>query len=475
MKLIVLDPGHGGQDPGAVYQSLLEKNLNLEMATRVREQLERNYETRIAMTREGDTTVSLEARTNLANSLKADYYFSIHFNAGGGTGFESYRYNGTVSNQTIVYQETIHGEIVRVIAGKYNKRDRGIKTANFHVLRETNMPAMLIEILFIDNEGDRALIVNETFKRDVAAAIVEGIAKALSLPRKTTSIMFKVIAGSFKDRKNAEARIQFLQENNIGAFIVQATLNGAPYFRVQAGAFRERENAEQMVQALNQLGVEAFLIAEAQGSIPPTSPPSNPPPTVEPPPPPPPPTQPPGFSIKGLSVLKGEEMDLFVHKVNPTAPELGELYERIGRGYGIRGDVAFAQAIHETNYFRFTGIVKPEQNNYAGIGATGGSVTGASFATPEEGVLAHIQHLYAYASTEPLPSTYPKVDPRFDLVTRGIAPGWTDLNGRWAVPGTQYGQLILKIYERNLEEAITVKQVELEQMRDVLVEVRKNN
>jgi N-acetylmuramoyl-L-alanine amidase len=177
----------------------------------------------------------------------------------------------------------------------------------------------------------------------------------------------------------------------------------------------------------------------------------------------------------GESVLKGEDLDTFVQKVNPNAPVLGEIYETIGKVYGIRGDVAYAQAIHETNYFRFTGVVKPEQNNYAGIGATGGSVSGASFVTPEEGVLAHIQHLFAYASKDPLPEGYQKVDPRFDLVTRGIAYGWTDLNGRWAVPGEQYGQLILKLYERNLEDSITVKQQEIEAMRDVLVEVRKTN
>ncbi|WP_223700663.1 N-acetylmuramoyl-L-alanine amidase [Sutcliffiella deserti] len=469
MKLLVLDPGHGGQDPGAVYQTMREKALNLEMARRVREFLEKNYEVRIVMTREGDTTVSLEARTNLANSLKSDYYISIHYNAGGGTGFESYRFNGAVSNQTNAYQQTIHKEVASIISGKYKRRDRGTKSANFHVLRETNMPAVLLEVLFIDNEGDRSLILNETFKKEVSISIANGIAKALSLPRKTNNTIFKVIAGSFKNRENAIARVERLQKNNIEAFIAQATLNGAPYFRVQTGAFSERENSEQMVQTLTRLGIEAFIIAEENES---TSPPP-PSPTPKPMPPAPPPQH--GFSILGSSVIYAKEMDTFVQTIHPNAPALGELYERIGRDYGIRGDVAFAQAIHETNYFRFTGIVKPEQNNYAGIGATGGDVTGASFATPEEGVLAHIQHLYAYASRDPLPDKYPKVDPRFDLVTRGSAPGWKDLNGRWAVPGSQYGQLILKIYEKNLEESITVNQMELETMREVLGQVRNAN
>lgn len=473
MKLIVLDPGHGGQDPGAVFQRLQEKVVNLDIAKRVRAYLEKEYEVKVMMTREGDSTVSLEARTNLANSVKADYFCSIHHNAGGGTGFESYHYNGSnaYSSKSKTFQEIVHREVINVVTGKYNRRDRGVKAANFHVLRETSMPSVLLEILFLDSTEDRTLIQHETFKEDVSAAIGEGLAKALALPRKVTTSLYKVIAGSFKDRKNADARLKFLQEKGITAFIATTTLNGAPYFRVQAGAFKERENAENLVAQIKKFGVEAFILVETTMTPAPISPAEPTPPT---PPAPPNVSKPTGLSIEGKPALKAEELDTFVKTINPKAPMLGEYYIELGEAYNIRGDVAFAQAIHETNYFRFTGIVKPDQNNYAGIGATGGEVRGATFATPEEGVLAHIQHLYAYANRKPLPTIYPKVDPRFDLVIRGIAPGWIDLNGRWAVPGTQYGQLILKIYEKMLEETITVKQEELEKMRDVLVELRYN-
>lgn len=474
MKLVVLDPGHGGQDPGAVFQRLQEKVVNIDIAKRVRAYLEKEYEVKVMMTREGDSTVSLEARTNLANSVKADYFCSIHHNAGGGTGFESYRYNGSNAYSSIsnTFQEIVHREVINVVTGKYNRRDRGVKAANFHVLRETSMPSVLLEILFLDSTEDRALTQHETFKEDVSAAIGEGLAKALALPRKVTTNLYKVIAGSFKDRKNAEARLEFLQTKGITAFIATTTLNGAPYFRVQAGAFKDRENAENLVAQIKKLGVEAFILVETTMSPAPIPPADPTPPT---PPAPPNVPQPTGLSIEGKSVLKAEELDTFVKGINPNAPLLGEYYIELGEAYNIRGDVAFAQAIHETNYFRFTGIVKPDQNNYAGIGATGGEVRGATFATTEEGVLAHIQHLYAYANRKPLPTNFPNVDPRFDLVTRGIAPGWVDLNGRWAVPGTQYGQLILKIYEKMLEETITVKQEELEKMRDVLVEVRRES
>lgn len=457
MKIIVLDPGHGGQDPGAVYQTLREKDVNLDIAKRVRTYLENIYDVKITMTREGDKTVTLEARTSFANSIKADYFCSIHHNAGGGTGFESFRYIDSKSSNERTYQEIVHREIINTITGKYNRRDRGIKTANFHVLRETTMPAVLLEILFLDFIEDRALIQQESFKEDVSKALGEGLAKALALPMKITTNLYKVIAGSFKDRKNAEARVLYLQEKGVTTIISTTTLNGAPYFRVQAGAFKERDNAEKLVEQIKKHGVEAFILVEETKPVTPTPP--SPVPT--------------GLSIQGKGVMKAEELDAFVKTINPNAPVLGKYYTEIGEAYNIRGDAAYAQAIHETNYFRFTGVVKASQNNYAGIGATGGEATGAVFATPEEGVLAHIQHLFAYASKSPLPTTYPKVDPRFDLVTRGIAPGWLDLNGRWAVPGDQYGQLILKIYSKMLEEVIKRKQEEIEKMRDMLGTVNK--
>ncbi|NRD76764.1 glucosaminidase domain-containing protein [Bacillus sp. BRMEA1] len=144
-------------------------------------------------------------------------------------------------------------------------------------------------------------------------------------------------------------------------------------------------------------------------------------------------------------------MDLFVKGINPNAPELGSYYYTFGKQYGIRGDVAFAQALLETNFFKFTGVVQPDQNNFAGLGATSPNTRGAYFKTSEEGVIAQMQHLYAYATTKPLPGSNPLVDSRFHLVDRGSAPKWTDLNGKWAFPGNDYGQSILNVYQRMID------------------------
>jgi len=144
-----------------------------------------------------------------------------------------------------------------------------------------------------------------------------------------------------------------------------------------------------------------------------------------------------------------EQMESFAHRINPNAPYLAKQYLSIGVEEGIRGDIAYAQAIKETGYFRFTGDVKIEQNNFAGLGSTGPGVKGASFTTVEDGIRAHIQHLKAYANTEPLKTDI--VDPRFNLVKRGSAPNFEDLNGKWAVQ-EGYGQSIVSIWRRMLDE-----------------------
>ncbi|MGG1630828.1 N-acetylmuramoyl-L-alanine amidase [Rossellomorea sp. NRS-1567] len=454
MKTIMIDPGHGGTDPGAVYNGNEEKTFNLLTALIVRDFLLKNYNVNILMTRTGNETLSLTERSNFANRNNPDFYLSIHHNAGGGTGFESYVYNGSVPSQTITYQRIIHDEVISAINTPYKVIDRGKKRANFHVLRETNMSSLLLEILFIDNPKDIALMNNATFRNTVGVAIARSVAKALGLPAKIVNEkeLFKVIAGSFTKRENAEDRVNELKRKGMNSFIDTVVVLDRTYYRVQTGAFAERVNAENQVASLKKMGIEAFIFVRVD---------DNPKPPVPSPTDPPKPTQPPNppgiqYSILGTSVLHAEQLDDFARTINRDASLLGEFYLFYGNLYGIRGDVAYSQALHETNYFRFTGQVKPDQNNYAGIGTTGPGNDGASFKTPEEGVLAHIQHLYAYASTNPIPQGQSLVDPRFSLVTRGSAKNWTDLNGKWAVPGTTYGQSILSVFNRNIKNAIKV-------------------
>lgn len=134
--------------------------------------------------------------------------------------------------------------------------------------------------------------------------------------------------------------------------------------------------------------------------------------------------------------------------INCTASELVSYYYEEAGKEGIRPDVAFVQAIKETGFFGYGGTVVPEQNNYCGLGTTSATVQGGYFPSPQIGVRAHIQHLLAYAS-EKMPKE-PVVDPRYELVRdmygSNVLTKWTMLNGRWAVPGTYYGESILEIF-----------------------------
>ena len=139
-------------------------------------------------------------------------------------------------------------------------------------------------------------------------------------------------------------------------------------------------------------------------------------------------------------------------KLNVSPQELVSYYYEEGSRTGIRPDIAFAQALKETGYFRYGGTVIPAQNNYCGLGTTSATVQGAYFATPRLGVKAHIQHLLAYASVEPPQDNI--VDPRYELVRRSYGSNtltqWKDLDGRWAVPGVGYGQSILEDYYQGI-------------------------
>lgn len=153
------------------------------------------------------------------------------------------------------------------------------------------------------------------------------------------------------------------------------------------------------------------------------------------------------------------QRDEILDFVASTYYKIAKLYQQIGQQYGIRGDIAFFQAAHETGWWRFGGLVTPDQNNYCGLSATGRAAAadeplrganparvqfvegkhGAFFDTPATGVEAQLQHLLAYATMQDLPVGVDLLSPRFALVRKGIAPNWEDLGGKWAVPGYPRG------------------------------------
>ncbi|GEN30198.1 N-acetylmuramoyl-L-alanine amidase [Cerasibacillus quisquiliarum] len=261
MKLFI-DPGHGGTDPGAQANGLQEKNLTLNIALKLRNILNQEYTGHsIMMSRTTDKTVSLRERTNMANNWGAHYLVSIHINAGGGTGFESFTYNGSYSgkSETNRLRSIIHDEIIR----QTSFNNRGKKEANFHMLRESRMPSVLTENGFIDTVADANLLKQDAFLNKIARGHAVGIAKAFNLKKKSdsgTTTYYRVVAGSFVSRTYAEQRVNELKQKGYSSFIEVFQVSGTTYYRVICGSFTDRRNAEDRVTQLKKAGFEAFIV-----------------------------------------------------------------------------------------------------------------------------------------------------------------------------------------------------------------------
>jgi len=154
--------------------------------------------------------------------------------------------------------------------------------------------------------------------------------------------------------------------------------------------------------------------------------------------------------IMGKGKVSAENMALFLLKNNPKGDSdfvsgLAKFYVEEAAIEGVNHDIAFAQMCLETGYLRFGGDVKPEQYNFCGLGAVGNGVPGNSFPSPRVGVRAHIQHLKAYGSEEPLKGDLES--PRFRFVRRGSAPTYEGLAGTWAAD-REYAVKIKSVLER---------------------------
>lgn len=226
MKKILLDPGHGGKDPGAAAHGIQEKDIVLSIAKRTKKILENQYEgAEVLLTREDDTFLELRERTDIANKWGAEVYVSIHINAAAAAaanGFETFVYNGGVPAATQALQNTLHSHILKYMP---HFDDRGKKQANFHVLRETNMHAVLTECGFISNAKDAALLKDDFNIRKLAHGHAAGIASFVGLKEKQQpqqpQKLYRVQVGAFSVKENAEKmQKQLVKEGYKDAFIV---------------------------------------------------------------------------------------------------------------------------------------------------------------------------------------------------------------------------------------------------------------
>lgn len=173
---ICIDAGHGGNDSGAVGWGLQEKNINLDVSQRLYNLMRQNGWTAY-LVRNSDKAVSLSSRTSYANSLGVKRFVSIHCNAFNKTasGTETFSYTQG-SSKSFSMRNSVHPHVVRAM----NTVDRGTKTANFYVIKHTNMPAILCELAFIDQKNDSAKLGDSYYRRKVSEAIRDGLLSSLA-------------------------------------------------------------------------------------------------------------------------------------------------------------------------------------------------------------------------------------------------------------------------------------------------------
>jgi len=173
--VVIIDPGHGGKDSGAIgIGGVLEKDVILPISKRITEVLERNG-IQVIMTRDSDYFVTLPGRVTMAEQANADVFVSIHANSAGAnrpevSGLETYHYDSGLRLAQIV-----HSKILQSL----NVRDRKVRKARFYVLRKTSMPAILVETGFLTGRDDVAKLRTSAYQNQMADAIAQGILQYL--------------------------------------------------------------------------------------------------------------------------------------------------------------------------------------------------------------------------------------------------------------------------------------------------------
>lgn len=219
MPKVFLSAGHGGSDPGAVGNGLREKDINLQIMLACKAELERHGVV-VVCSRVKDENDPVQQEVREANASGADIAWSIHTNAGGGDGSESFYYKGNANGKRLA-------ELCEKHTKALGQNSRGVKTNNLMFTRETTMTAVLSECAFIDKSADITVVdtVAEQKKFGVAyaKAILEyfGIAyKAATVATPTTSDkLYRVQVGAYKDKKNAEVMMRTLKSKGFDAII----------------------------------------------------------------------------------------------------------------------------------------------------------------------------------------------------------------------------------------------------------------
>ncbi len=251
MAKVILDAGHGGPEPGAVYEGRNEKDDTLRLALAVGEILERNG-VDVAFTRTEDVYDTPFEKAQIANREGGDFLISIHRNSSP----EANQYSGV---ETLVYDKSGKkvelAENINEALSQVGFRNLGVKERpGLVVLRRSQMPAVLVEAGFLNTDADNELF-DEQFDA-VARAIADGVLKTLGAGSIGAQVRYyRVQKGAFRRREYAEDLLYQLLGQNFPAYILYED----NFYKVQVGAFRQLDNAVRMEEALRRKGYSTFL------------------------------------------------------------------------------------------------------------------------------------------------------------------------------------------------------------------------
>lgn len=176
---IVLDPGHGGNDPGAIWGDIYEKEITLQITEKLKQSLE-ELGAAVFTTRDSDTYVDLKDRVYIAQAKEADLFISIHLNFLDEdttvSGIETYC-TETANKNSPLLAEAIHNNLIR----ETDARDREVRTdSNLYVVRENTTPSCLVETGFLSSETERPLLLSDDYQDKLVSGICNGVIEYLS-------------------------------------------------------------------------------------------------------------------------------------------------------------------------------------------------------------------------------------------------------------------------------------------------------
>jgi N-acetylmuramoyl-L-alanine amidase len=268
VKRVSIEIGHGGNDPGAVRGSIREKDINLVVGLELRRQLER-HGVKVLVNRTTDVGFRVADFREKVITFNPDVGVSVHTNAFNGTarGFEVFRNTNAFRTTSNLLCAGIEREVK-----KLGQTSRGIKDSPF-LMSSLSCPTAYLELGFLDNPNDYKQFDTPAKQRSFAVAYAKGILDYFGISpinessvgsgsssSSGTQLFFRVMAGSFSKKTNAQARVKVLKSKGFDALIMEFRNGQALLFRVMAGSFSNRSNAQARVKALKSRGFDAVIM-----------------------------------------------------------------------------------------------------------------------------------------------------------------------------------------------------------------------